>query len=300
MRRMKKAIAIVIATATMASQAMPAMAAEWKQNEIGYWYQEDNGSYPTNSWKWINGKCYYFDSNGYMLANTTTPDGYTVDATGAWTVNGAVQTQSTGQTSGTVHHNKNYDPAHPLAGKIDEWRLRLTPESNALNTLYITGLPNVHAMLTNQMEYYVEPSGPYGVEEQKEVEQVLYNWYCNWLNSFDFENMSEMDRAKAIKKVFSTKSYKIYRNEGNFTNNASYKILIEGKGQCADFAMTARSLAKSMGLKSAIYGSGEHTAYYIQINGVTYEGGNQIFDLDNPSPVEQVYGHDFDYDSGVQ
>ena len=300
MRRMKKAIAIALATATMASQAMPAMAADWKQNEIGYWYQEDNGSYPTNSWKWINGKCYYFDSNGYMLANTTTPDGYTVDATGAWTVNGAVQTQSTGQTSGTVHHNENYDPAHPLAGKIDEWRLRLTPESNALNTLYITGLPNVHAMLTNQMEYYVEPSGPYGVEEQKEVEQVLYNWYCNWLNSFDFENMSEMDRAKAIKKVFSTKSYKIYRNEGNFTNNASYKILIEGKGQCADFAMTARSLAKSMGLKSAIYGSGEHTAYYIQINGVTYEGGNQIFDLDNPSPVEQVYGHDFDYDSGVQ
>ena len=300
MRRMKKAIAIALATATMASQAMTAMAAEWKQNEIGYWYQEDNGSYPTNSWKWINGKCYYFDSNGYMLANTTTPDGYTVDATGAWTVNGAVQTQSTGQTSGTVHHNENYAPAHPLAGKIDEWRLRLTPESNALNTLYITGLPNVHAMLTNQMEYYVEPSGPYGVEEQKEVEQVLYNWYCNWLNSFDFENMSEMDRAKAIKKVFSTKSYKIYRNEGNFTNNASYKILIEGKGQCADFAMTARSLAKSMGLKSAIYGSGEHTAYYIQINGVTYEGGNQIFDLDNPSPVEQVYGHDFDYDSGVQ
>lgn len=300
MRRMKKAIAIVIATATMASQAMPTFAAEWKQNEIGYWYQEDNGSYPTNSWKWINGRCYYFDSNGYMLASTTTPDGYTVDATGAWTVNGVVQTQSTGQTSGTVHHNENYDPAHPLAGKIDEWRLRLTPESNALNTLYITGLPNVHAMLTNQMEYYVEPSGPYGVEEQKEVEQVLYNWYCNWLNSFDFENMSEMDRAKAIKKVFSTKSYKIYRNEGNFTNNASYKILIEGKGQCADFAMTARSLAKSMGLKSAIYGSGEHTAYYIQINGVTYEGGNQIFDLDNPSPVEQVYGHDFDYDSGVQ
>lgn len=300
MRRMKKAIAIVIATATMASQAMPAMAAEWKQDNTGWWYQEDNGSYPTNSWKWINGKCYYFDSNGYMLANTTTPDGYTVDSTGAWTVNGVVQTQSTEQTSGTVHHNENYDPAHPLAGKIDEWRLRLTPESNALNTLYITGLPNVHAMLTNQMEYYVEPSGPYGVEEQKEVEQVLYNWYCNWLNSFDFENMSEMDRAKAIKKVFSTKSYKIYRNEGNFTNNASYKILIEGKGQCADFAMTARSLAKSMGLKSAIYGSGEHTAYYIQINGVTYEGGNQIFDLDNPSPVEQVYGHDFDYDSGVQ
>ena len=303
MKRMKKAITIVIATATMASQAMTAMAAEWKQNEIGYWYQEDNGSYPTNSWKWINGRCYYFDSNGYMLANTTTPDGYTVDATGAWTVNGAVQTQSTGQTSGTVHHNKNYDPAHPLAGKIDEWRLRLTPESNALNTKYIS-TPNVHAMLTGQMEYYVEPTG-YGVEEQKETEQALYNWFCNWFNSMDFENMSEMDRAKAIRDVLGSARYS-NESESNYygtywlEHHDPYRVILMHKGRCAEFAMTARSLAKSMGLKSAIYGSGEHTAYYIQINGVTYEGGNQIFDLDNPSPVEQVYGHDFDYDSGVQ
>ena len=186
---------------------MTAMAAEWKQNEIGYWYQEDNGSYPTNSWKWINGRCYYFDSNGYMLANTTTPDGYTVDATGAWTVNGVVQTQSTEQTSGAVHHNENYDPAHPLANMIDKWNLRLTPESNALNTNYITN-PNVHAMLTGQMEYYVEPTG-YGVEEQKETEQALYNWFCNWLNGMDFENMSEMDRAKAIRDVLGSASYSL-------------------------------------------------------------------------------------------
>lgn len=300
MRRMKKAIAIVIATATMASQAMPTFAAEWKQNEIGYWYQEDNGSYPTNSWKWINGRCYYFDNNGYMLANTTTPDGYTVDATGAWTVNGVVQTQSTGQASGTVHHNENYDPAHPLANMIDKWNLRLTAESNALNTLYIAGLPNVHALLTNQMEYYVEPSGNYGVEEQKEVEQAIYNWYCNWLNSMDFENMIEMDRAKEIQKVLGSKKYEIYRNDGNFKNNASYKILICNRGQCADFAMTARSLAKTMGFKSAVYGDGEHATYYIQVNGETYEGNNQIFITDYPSPVQQTYGFEFDYDSIVQ
>lgn len=303
MRRMKKAIAIVIATATMASQAMPTFAAEWKQNEIGYWYQEDNGSYPTNSWKWINGRCYYFDSNGYMLANTTTPDGYTVDATGAWTVNGAVQTQSTGQTSGTVHHNKNYDPAHPLAGKIDEWRLRLTPESNALNTMYIS-TPNVHAMLTGQMEYYVEPTG-YGVEEQKETEQALYNWFCNWFNSMDFENMSEMDRAKAIRDVLGSARYS-NESESNYygtywlEHHDPYRVILMHKGRCAEFAMTARSLAKSMGLKSAVYGDGDHAVYYIQVDGETYEGNNQIFITDYPSPVQQTYGHDFDYDCVTQ
>lgn len=292
MRRMKKAIAIVIATATMASQAMTAMAAEWKQNEIGYWYQEDNGSYPTNSWKWINGKCYYFDSNGYMLANTTTPDGYTVDATGAWTVNGAVQTQSTGQTSGTVHHNKNYDPAHPLAGKIDEWRLRLTPESNALNTMYIS-TPNVHAMLTGQMEYYVEPTG-YGVEEQKETEQALYNWFCNWLNGMDFENMSEMDRAKAIRDVLGSASYSLVSEDtyiGQYWLEKSdpYRVIILKKGRCAEFAMTARYLAKSMGLKSAVYGSGEHAVYYIQVDGTTYTGSNQDLYLDFPHYNQNIY-----------
>ena len=238
-----------------------------------------------------------------MLANTTTPDGYTVDATGAWTVNGAVQTQSTGQTSGTVHHNKNYDPAHPLAGKIDEWRLRLTPESNALNTMYIS-TPNVHAMLTGQMEYYVEPTG-YGVEEQKETEQALYNWFCNWFNSMDFENMSEMDRAKAIRDVLGSARYS-NESESNYygtywlEHHDPYRVILMHKGRCAEFAMTARSLAKSMGLKSAVYGDGDHAVYYIQVDGETYEGNNQIFITDYPSPVQQTYGHDFDYDCVTQ
>lgn len=292
MKRMKKAITIVIATATMASQAMTAMAAEWKQNEIGYWYQEDNGSYPTNSWKWINGRCYYFDSNGYMLASTTTPDGYTVDATGAWTVNGVVQTQSTEQTSGAVHHNENYDPAHPLANMIDKWNLRLTPESNALNTNYITN-PNVHAMLTGQMEYYVEPTG-YGVEEQKETEQALYNWFCNWLNGMDFENMSEMDRAKAIRDVLGSASYSLvsedtYIGQYWLEKNDPYRVIILKKGRCAEFATTARSLAKSMGLKSAVYGSGEHAVYYIQVDGTTYTGSNQDLYLDFPHYNQNIY-----------
>lgn len=292
MKRMKKAITIVIATATMASQAMTAMAAEWKQNEIGYWYQKDNGSYPTNSWKWINGRCYYFDSNGYMLASTTTPDGYTVDATGAWTVNGVVQTQSTGHTSGAVHHNENYDPAHPLANMIDKWNLRLTPESNALNTNYITN-PNVHAMLTGQMEYYVEPTG-YGVEEQKETEQALYNWFCNWLNGMDFENMSEMDRAKAIRDVLGSASYSLvsedtYIGQYWLEKNDPYRVIILKKGRCAEFATTARSLAKSMGLKSAVYGSGEHAVYYIQVDGTTYTGSNQDLYLDFPHYNQNIY-----------
>ena len=48
-------------------------------------------------WQWIDGNCYYLDTQGQnegaLYRNTTTPDGYVVDAEGRWVVNGAVQKQ---------------------------------------------------------------------------------------------------------------------------------------------------------------------------------------------------------------
>ena len=41
----------------------------WKQDNIGWWYQNADGSYPTNTWKEISGAWYYFEGNGYMAAN---------------------------------------------------------------------------------------------------------------------------------------------------------------------------------------------------------------------------------------
>ena len=56
----------------------------WQNSGYGWWYQRANGTYPHNEWEIINGIWYYFDANGYMLADTTTPDGYYVDINGAW------------------------------------------------------------------------------------------------------------------------------------------------------------------------------------------------------------------------
>lgn len=94
--------ALVFALSLLVS--IPAFAGQWQNNETGWWYTEDDGSYPVNQWKWIDGngdgisESYYFDSNGYMLVNTTTPDGYTVNSDGAWVVDGVVQTQGVSNT----------------------------------------------------------------------------------------------------------------------------------------------------------------------------------------------------------
>ena len=99
---MKKQYAAAILAAVMTvGNIFPSFAGQWQ-------------------WQDVNGdgisECYYYDDNGTMLTNTTTPDGYTVDSNGAWVVNGAVQTQTSGTASNTANHNAGYDPAHPLAG----------------------------------------------------------------------------------------------------------------------------------------------------------------------------------------
>ena len=57
---------LLTATAVTAIPAVTAEAAAWQKNSVGWWWQKDDGSYPANSWQFINGKWYAFDQNGYM------------------------------------------------------------------------------------------------------------------------------------------------------------------------------------------------------------------------------------------
>ncbi len=41
---------------------------EWKQNDTGYWYVREDGSYPKEKFEKVNDVWYYFDNSGYMLA----------------------------------------------------------------------------------------------------------------------------------------------------------------------------------------------------------------------------------------
>lgn len=56
------------------------------------YYFESDGRMATG-WNWIDGRRYYLDEqDGYLHTNGQTPDGKQVDESGAWTVNGIVQT----------------------------------------------------------------------------------------------------------------------------------------------------------------------------------------------------------------
>ncbi len=117
---------------------------EWKQNETGYWYKNEDGSYPKSEWKeiaekwyhfdengymqtgwqyinnkwyyltdsgamakdtWIGG-IYYLDSNGAMLTNTWTPDGYYVDENGVYAPDKAKE-EGWYQINGNYYYGEN-------------------------------------------------------------------------------------------------------------------------------------------------------------------------------------------------
>lgn len=61
-----------------------------------------NGYYAASTWiQDTDGKWYYFNLSSHMVTNDTTPDGYYVDASGAWD----------GQPSSNTEHPQNLGPA---------------------------------------------------------------------------------------------------------------------------------------------------------------------------------------------
>ena len=68
-----------------------------QQDPIGIYCIKDNGIRAISEWVEIDFEgdnyleYYYFDSNGYLIMNGITPDGYTVNERGQWIENGIVQ-----------------------------------------------------------------------------------------------------------------------------------------------------------------------------------------------------------------
>ena len=88
-RKVKLLAAAFLLMSSILASNTEVQAAQWNVNDYGWWYQEDDGSYPANAWKSINGKWYYFDGNCYMLTGWQEIEGewYYLNADGAMASN---------------------------------------------------------------------------------------------------------------------------------------------------------------------------------------------------------------------
>jgi len=112
-----------------------------------WWYDLGNGNYLKSTWQWLDNnrdgiaERYCFDQSGWMYENTTTPDGYHVDGSGAWVVNSVVQRKHTLSLSKyqEAFEHKRWSYKKELLNRINQFRtghnLHSLTESESLNAI---------------------------------------------------------------------------------------------------------------------------------------------------------------------
>lgn len=123
---MFKRLAIVTMATTILA-ATPAYAGQWMQDSTGWWWRNDDGSYPFLACAWIDGnhdgvaENYCFDERGYLNMNPV-EEGLTVDENGALIYNGAVCTA-------VLPDGKDYEMGMAINGQRVNWVYHETEDS---------------------------------------------------------------------------------------------------------------------------------------------------------------------------
>lgn len=95
----KQILTGIFAGIMIAGMSFTSYAGQWESDSTGYWYREEDGTYPSNTWKLIERKWYHFNEQGYresetwiedyyvgadgtLCANTLTKEGYWLDESG--------------------------------------------------------------------------------------------------------------------------------------------------------------------------------------------------------------------------
>lgn len=68
----------------MAITSITAFAGQWERDNTGWWYLEDDGSYPAAQWSFIDGEWYYFGDDGYMAHDSLVDGIHYVGSDGRW------------------------------------------------------------------------------------------------------------------------------------------------------------------------------------------------------------------------
>lgn len=146
--------------------------AGWEQlDDDGWKYKDDStGQYCSSGWQWIdsNGdglsESYYFDIGGRLLTNTTTPDGYSVNNDGAWTVDGVVQTQSSIRNPGNAWDLLSNE--EKITEFTDSWK-------GYLEQLVILIQQNNHLSVLSEME---------GIKYNSMIDRLPEDGFCYMIN----------------------------------------------------------------------------------------------------------------------
>lgn len=139
-------------------------------------------------------KCYYFDEQGYMLSNTTTPDGYQVNVDGQWVKDSTIVSISAQGQNSVLPANFDYTPyllTDHAAVSTKEQESTPAAADNGVTEAQVSAFKRDLKSALSQMGYQYT----FNVASDGDTDITL------WSSSFDQDNA---DVAKAVSSIRRT------------------------------------------------------------------------------------------------
>lgn len=196
---MIKRLAVAAAAVTIAAST-PAYAGQWVQDNVGWRWQFDDGSYNKSwGWAWIDGnhdgiaENYYFGENRY-LSYDVADQGVTVNENGALLHNGAVATD-------VIPDGSDYFSGMAENGKI--WYITFTPDES------------VHELNAKiQAEKEQKEAEKEAEKERKKAEEAA------WIESIDVDKVAYRIAEMVNEERVSEGYYELVINDELMENAA--------------------------------------------------------------------------------
>lgn len=274
---MKKVLKVTAVTALLSlGLVFASYAGQWKQgagaNTGKWWYDEENGTYATNGWRWIDGngdgiaENYCFDQNGWLYVSTETPDKKTVDANGARTQDGKVVTMdvNSGDTTYTVDGTGTLEPKTYKG--IDFSLENLGHTSMAIGSIMYPKSNTVTAeKILNYKSFY--DSGTDNSWMNAEQKAAVESFVSNWVKDHIRQSMTEDEKAKTI---YDWMQKNITYDLTAPNDQSSYGVFIEKRGVCGGYTNGFMALAKACGLEVKSVFTLNHAFNVVKLDGMWY------------------------------
>lgn len=226
----------------------------------GKWYVVDVfGSRKTNGWYWLDGnqdgiaECYYLDGKGWLLTNTITPDGYQVNADGAWIENGIVKTKGVGVSADSRNSFSNTNSGKKIS------REHFWDDYEDYSVYYA-----VNSFL----------EGNYGQMTESQIDAVKRK-VAEFKKEHIKRGMSDFEKEMEIVRwIIENCEYSSAKENGDnsydWNKGTAHSCIVNGEACCAGYADAFLYMAKACGLTARYICSDDHAWNLIKLDGDWY------------------------------
>lgn len=261
----------------------------------GRWYFEDiSGNRKVNGWYWLDGnqdgiaECYYLDEKGWLLTNTITPDGYQVNADGAWMENGIVKTKS---VKGSAD-SRNISGGKGSFGDSSSSDGSDSSRSSSSNT-NLKKKPSRDHFWDDYEDYSIRYAANRFIEgnyEQMTESQIdaTERRIAEFKREHIKSDMSDFEKEmEIIRWIIENCEYSVSEENDDdsydWSDGTAYSCIVNGKACCAGYADAFLQVAKACGLTARYIYSEDHAWNLIKLDGdwyhvdVTWEDSGEIW-----------------------